>query len=979
MRHLRLLPLCFLLLLTACAPIRKSVVVDRPAELAPPEPPAGESSDGESSDGETSDALDPATAPLDAELPVDPKIRVGTFDNGLKYYLRVNRRPEQRADLRLLVNAGSLLEDDDQQGLAHFVEHMAFNGTDHFAKQELVEYLESIGMRFGPDLNAYTGFDETVYMLRIPTDDDEIVAQAFQIFEDWAHGIAFEEAEIDKERGVVIEEWRLGRGAGARLRDEQFPVMFRGSRYAERLPIGKKEILETAPYDAVRRFYRDWYRPDLMAVVAVGDFDIDRFEALIRQHFAAIPNPESTRQRVEYEVPDHRETLFSAFTDPELSSTGVAVHYKLPAEPEGSYGDYRRSLVRTLYHGMLNARLSEIAQQADPPFLYAGSGGGSFIRSKSVITQQAGVREGEVERGLEALLREVERVDRHGFTASELERIKTNVLRSYEQGYRERDKLRSESLAAEYGRNFFVGEPIPGIEVELELARRFLPTISLEEVNNLASRWISEENRVILLSGPAKSDVPLPAEEAVLAVFDAVEERDIEPFVDRVRDAPLLAAIPTPAEITSETTIAELGVTEWRLANGIRVILKPTDFQNDQVIFTAWSPGGHSLVDDEHHTSAAFATAILGESGLGAFSRIELGKAMAGKVASAGTYIGELEEGAGGGASPQDLETMFQLLYLRFTEPRFEQEAFESLMAKLRIAIENRLSRPGTVYQDKLGEVLSRGHPRRRPLSEELLAEIDPQRALAIYRERFADAGDFTFVFVGNFEPAALESLVRTYLGGLPAAGREETWRDIGVRRPEEVVRFEVERGLEPKSQVSLSFSGEAAVSRAARHEISALARVLEIRLRELLREDLGATYGVSVGGGLSEKPVERYTFSVGFGCDPGRVDALVETVFAELEKVKAEGLSEEDLAKVQEAQRRKRELDLKENGFWLRVLESYYSRDLDPRLILAFDELQAGVSVESLQEAARRYLNMERYVLGVLKPEAGAEGEAGR
>ena len=406
------------------------------------------------------------------------------------------------------------------------------------------------------------------------------------------------------------------------------------------------------------------------------------------------------------------------------------------------------------------------------------------------------------------------------------------------------------------------------------------------------------------------------------------------------------------------------------------MILKPTDFQNDQVAVSGFSPGGHSLVTEGQHSSAVFATTILGESGLGEFSQIELSKALAGKVAGAQTFIDELEEGVSAFASPQDLETMFQLLYLRFTAPRLEDEAFQSLMSKMKILLHNRLSQPGAVFGDRLSEALSQGHPRRRPLSAETLSEIDPEAALEVYRQRFADASDFTFIIVGNFEPEGIAPLVRTYLASLPAADRQETWRDIGVRRPEDVVKVEVEKGLEPKAQVQILFSGDAEWSRENQHQLGSLARVLRIRLREILREDLGATYGTSVGGGISWRPHEEYSFSISFGCAPDEVDSLVDEVFTEIERLKAEGIEQSYVDKIEEIQRRRRETSLKENGFWISGLKSYYSKDLDPRLLLEFDDLLEGVTPESVQQAARDYLNPERYVLGILKPEPGADAE---
>ncbi|MEM7354017.1 MAG: insulinase family protein [Acidobacteriota bacterium] len=969
-----------LLLLTACTPIQ---VAQKPASgpatssspataatpLAAPEvkpPPAAPEIVEEITPEQ---ARRVAAGPLDEPIPPTPGIRSGRFDNGLTYYIRTHRKPEKRAELRLVVNAGSVLEDEDQRGMAHFVEHMAFNGTENFEKQEIVDYLESIGLSFGPDLNAYTSFDETVYMLKVPTDDPAIVEKSLQILVDWAHAVSFDAEEIDKERGVVIEEWRQGRGAGARLRDQQLPILFKDSQYAVRLPIGTRDSLENGTHDALRRFYHDWYRPDLMAVVAVGDFDADAMQAQLEQLFAKIPARENPRPRPDFEVPGHAETLFSIASDSELSRSSVAVHYKHPAEPQGRFRDYRASIVQSLYHGMLNDRLSELTQEAEPPFLYGFSSMSAFVRSSSVFSQQARVRDGEVLSGLETLLTEVERVDRHGFTQSELDRAKTNLERSYDQTNRERDKVRSAPLADELVRAFLEGEPTPGIEVELELVRRFLPTIELDEVNRLAQEWITDENRVIVVNQPEKDELALPTEEAILAVFDGIGERQIDPFVDRVLDAPLLAEIPTPGKIASESQVAELGITEWRLSNGIEVVLKPTDFQNDQIAVSGFSPGGHSLVDDQDHTTAVFATSILGESGLGAFSQIELGKALTGKIAGAQAYINELEEGINAFASPQDIETMFQLLYLRLTEPRLEQKAFDSLIAKLRILVQNRRKNPAAIFGDKLSETLTQGHRRRKPLSEDSLGQIDPEKALEIYRNRFADTSDFTFIFVGNFEPETLKPLVETYLASLPSTRRHEKWRDIGVERPDGVVEFKVEEGLEPKAQVQLIFSGEARWTRENQHQMSSLARALQIRLREILREDLGATYGARVSGNIAWRPLERYTMSVRFGCSPDEIDSLVETVFAEIESLQKNGVEDTYIERIQEIQRRQRETSVKENGFWLGGLQTYYTTGLDPALLLDYDSLVEGVTSQNLQAAAKQYLNPKRYVLGVLSP----------
>ncbi|MCP3964723.1 MAG: insulinase family protein [bacterium] len=917
----------------------------------------------------------PDTAPLDAEIPLDPALRHGRFDNGLAWYVRANRKPEKRAELRFFLNVGSLQEDDDQQGLAHFMEHMAFNGSLNFEKKELISYLETIGMRYGADINAYTSYDETVLMLTVPTDDSEVLAKAFLILEDWAHNLTLDEQAIDTERGVLIEEWRIRRGAGARLADQQIPVLYRNSRYAERLPIGKKEVLENAPYEAVRRFYGDWYRPDLMAVVAVGDFDPDKVEHLIRRHFGAIGMPETVRPREIWPVPGHRETLWSFTTDPEVTRTSVSVYYKLPRPETGTFGDYRNRLIEKLYSSMLNERLGEIARLADPPFLSGYSATYNLARSRLGHIQSATVEDGGVERGLEAVLVEAERVDRHGFTPTELERAKRDLERNYQHAYRERDSQPSSALAAECGRNFLEGESMPGIEIELELVRRFLPTIDLAEVNRLAESWITDENRVVLVSGPEKAGVPLPTKDDLLAVFDSIGKHDIAPWIDEVRDEPLVAEAPEPGKVVSEKTIEEVGVTEWRLANGVRVVLKPTDFHNDQILLIGSSPGGHSLVADEDHPSAIVATDIIAESGFGSFSSIELRKALAGKVVAASAYISEREEGIQGRAASEDLETLFELLYLSFTAPRFDPEAYQSLRTRWQIRVENRLSRPETVWTDQMRRAQTQGHRRRRPFSKELISEIDPEKALAIYRDRFADATDFTFVLVGNFQLAEIRPLIETWLGGLPAAGRRESWRDVGVEMPQKTTRVEVSKGLEPKSLVRLYFYGPAEWSRESQSDIQALAEVLLIRLREELREKLGVTYGAWVRGALSLRPKQEYSFRIGFGCAPEEVDHLTEVLFAELRSIQENGIDESYLDKVKEAARRQREVDLKENSFWLYELRSSYIHGHDPRWILELEESSRAVTVERLRSAARLFIDEERYVIGVLYPEGESAG----
>jgi zinc protease len=910
-------------------------------------------------------AVDPRTP-----LPVDSAVTLGTLPNGLRYYIRENPEPRARAELRLVVKAGSVLEDEDQLGLAHFVEHMAFNGTEHFEKQELVDYLEGIGMRFGPDLNAYTSFDETVYMLMVPTDSAELVATAFQILEDWAHGQVFDHEEIDKERGVIVEEWRLGRGAGARIRDQQLPVLFQGSRYAERLPIGKPEVVENFDYETLKRFYRQWYRPDLMAVIAVGDFEAETIEELIHRHFAGIPMPDIAPERPTFPVPDHEETLFAIATDPEATFNSVAVYWKQQAREVGTLGAYRQSIVEALYNRMLNFRLFELTQQAEPPFIGASSSQGRFIGSKEVYVLGAGVQENRHERALEVLLTEAQRVARHGFTETELEREKRELLRFLQQAYDEREKTQSSGYASEYARAFLYDEPIPGIAFEFGAHQRLLPSVRLEETNRLAREWITESNRVILVDGPEKEGAEVPGEAELLAVFAAVEAAGIEAYVDVATEAPLVPIVPEPAEIIEIEELEEIGVQRWTLANGVRVLLKPTVFKDDEILFNGWSPGGTSLASDRDYVAAMTASTVVFRAGVGEFSLVDLQKKLAGTAVRVSPSIGSLYEAIGGSASPSDVETMFQLIYLYFTAPRRDAAAFQSIKSRIQASLANRNANPASAFNDTLRVTLTQHHFRTRPPSIQLYNEMDMEVSYEFYRDRFADAGDFFFVFVGNFDPDSLKPLIQTYIGGLPAAGREERWRDEGISYPTGVIQKTVYKGIEPKSQTRVVFTGPFDWTRESRYSLRALSNVLRIRLREVMREDMGGTYGVSAGGSGSRDPVPDYQFSIGFGTAPERLEEMVDAVFLQIDSLQTVGPSQEDIDKVKEMQRREYETDLRENGFWLGQLVAAERYGLDPRNIITYEELIDGLTADIVRAAANIYLRTDNYVQVTLYPE---------
>ncbi len=913
---------------------------------------------------------DAKTAPLDHKIPVDPKVTVGQFSNGLRYYIRENKKPENRAELRLVVNAGSVLEDDDQLGLAHFLEHMAFNGTKNFAKHELIEFMESIGMRFGPGLNAYTSFDETVYMLRIPTESEEVMEKAFQILEDWTRALSLENEEIDKERGVIIEEWRLGRGANARMMDKQFPIIFKGSHYADRLIIGKKEIIENFEHDVLKRFYRDWYRPDLMAVVAVGDFESTKVEPLVVKHFAQLPKATDSRSRTVFPVPDHEETLFAIATDKEAMSTSVAVYHKLPLTDTSTVGSYRQIIAEQLYHDMFNQRLSELTQKKDPPFIGAFSGKGLFVRSKGVYALSAQVKDEGIKQGLEALFVESERVARHGFAASELERQKTQVLRGIERFYTEREKNNSNLYVSEYIRNFLQDEPIPGIEYEFELFKRFVPEITLEEINKIGQKWITDKNRVITVNAPEKEKLEIPTEEDLLLVLESIEDMEIAPYEDTESELPLMAEPPEAGDIAETEVLEEYDITEWRLSNGVRVILKPTDFKEDEVLFRALSPGGISLVRDEDFIPARTTTPVIAAGGLGKFNAIALRKKLTGKVASVRPFISDLEEGLSGSASPKDIETLFQLINLHFTSPRADETMFGVIKNQLKVSLENRNANPMYVFSDTLRRILTQDHYRAQPLTVEKLEEMDLEKSFAIYKDRFADASDFIFIFVGNLDLETIKPLVKRYIASLPSLDREETWKDVGIRPPKGVVKKTVKKGVEPQSQAGIVFTGPFEYTQANRSAIRAMGLVLQTRLRNKIREDLGGTYSIMASPSYDRIPVPAYSVTINFGTDPERVEELVGVIFQEIDTLKNDGVTADELRDAKQAMYRNFETGIKQNGFLLVQLYFRYQEGEDLESLFNYLKSLENLTAEVIQDAAKTYLNTENYVQVILFPE---------
>ncbi len=824
------------------------------------------------------------------KVALDPKVIYGKLDNGLTYYIRENKRPEQRAEFYLLINAGAMQEDDDQNGLAHFCEHMAFNGTKNFEKKEIINYLQSIGMKFGPEINAFTSYDETNYMLqKVPTDDPAIIDTALMILYDWANNIAFEDAEIDAERGVIHEEWRTGRSAMFRMMREANKTLYKDSKYATHDVIGDIDLLDTFPYEAIKRFYKTWYRPDLQAIIAVGDFDGKLIQQKISQMFSKTPRPSDIKSHELTPVPDHKETLVTIQKDKEAQYSMIQMVYKHPPELDKNIDYYRSSIIEQLFNSMLNTRLQELLQSSDPPFVYGYSAYTNLVRSKDAFLTFAIARNNEMGKALKSLMTENERVKQFGFTQTELDRAKAEYQRNIEKQYTEREKQESENYVWQYYQHFLSGEPSPGIEFDVEFVKNVFPGITLEEINALGKSWIRDENKVIALMAPEGEDISVPGEAEVFEIINSVQNEKITAYVDKVNNDPLIPVEPTPGKVEKTQKNKDLGTVQWNFANGVKAVLKQTDFKEDEIVMRAFSYGGTSLYDARDLVSVEMASNVSEESGLGNFDKVELEKKLAGKIVSSGPIISETEEGMRGSCSPLDLEILLQEIYLYFTAPRFTETGFDGFIARMKGVLDNKAADPDQAIWDTAMVTLANYNPRVRPWTSQLLDEANLARMRSIFKERYGDPGGFTFYFVGNIDPEKARPLLEKYLGGLPKVSRTETWKDNGVRPPAGKVTREIKRNMKvPKGTVHITYTGNYDYDDfQTRMNLSALVDILEIRYVETIREEEGGTYGAAVFESQEKYPYENYSVTIFFDCDPKNVDHLKQIVYNEIEKLK--------------------------------------------------------------------------------------------
>ncbi|WP_433900704.1 M16 family metallopeptidase [Sphingobacterium puteale] len=908
---------------------------------------------------------------LNQKLPFDNEVVTGKLKNGFTYFIRKNTEPKGRVTMYLGMKAGSILENEKQLGLAHFLEHMNFNGLKHFPKNELVNYLQKAGVRFGSDLNAYTSFDQTVYQLPIPSDDPELLKNGLQVMRDWAQDALLDGEEIDKERGVILEEKRGGRGVQQRLQDQYFPMVLNGSLYSKRLPIGTEEILKTFPYSEIRKFHQDWYRPDLQALIIVGDIDPKAIEEKVKALFSDMTMPKKVLPRKEFRVDLLNKNQFLTISDPELPYTVAQILIKNEKEKVVTVGDYRNELLKSIFNQMIAGRFSELMQQPNPPFMQAGGSIGDFVANLNTFSLVVVPKPGELESGFKAMLTEFERIQKYGFTQTELDRALADMKKGNEMAYIERDKKKSDSYVNRYLNYFIDHEPALSNEASYNLTKQLLPTLKLEEVNALVKKYYTDLNRDILIMGPEKEKANLPTEQAVLGWVKAVEDTPVSAYEDKVSNLPLLSKEPVKGTILSSKDIGAVQAKELQLSNGVKVILKPTDFKNDEIQIVAYSPGGTSLYPDADYFSASNASSLVDASGVGQMSNVELTKYLAGKEVSISPYISERYEGISGRTDKEGLKNAFELIYGYFTEPRLDSDIFQSTMTRAKGSLENRLSDPNNVFSDKVKEVLYGNNVRRQNPTVETLTKIDPNRALAIYKERFADASDFVFTIVGSFDENQIKPYIETYLASLPAVKRGENYKDLNILEPAKGERVVVHKGKEQKASTQLAYYGDYDYSEAENVNMEALESVLTIKLLERLREKEGGVYGVGARSGFNKLPKARYAFSIGFGSAVDKADALIASALDEVKKIQDQGPEKVDIEKFVAEQRRQNELNLRENGYWLNYISSSYQNDLDISRYTRRTENLNKVTPKSVQDVAGKYLKKDRLFEFILMPDS--------
>lgn len=901
-------------------------------------------------------------------LPLDPKVTAGKLANGFSYYLQQHESKDKRAHLMLVVKAGSVYERDDERGLAHFIEHMAFNGTRRFEKETLVDFFEKSGLTFGSHANASTAYDRTQYMLSIPTDDPKLLGTALDVLEDWASALSFDPEEVQKERQVLLSEWTSSKGAGRRVGEQLRSILLDGSVFAKREVIGDEAVLNTAPPERLSAFYRRWYRPERMAVVVVGDIEPAAVQAAIGERFARIaPAPGEAAAPPDPVVPIRQAPVSAVVADPETPAAVVSVLFKTPARPVATEADQRDQLTSVMAAVMLNRRLEVLSSTPAAPFTGASSGvAPSTFGCLDLVQVSARAKQGRVLQSLDAILEELERVRRHGFIEAEVERTKADLARGLERAIEAEATAEAPSIVQSLANQFVTGNVVTSAEHDARLGTRLIAEISRAELGVRAATWFQGSERLVIVSGAARDALPAPAE--LTAALAAAAEKPVAPFRDEAAQLPLLAEAPTPGQIVKEERIEEVGLSVWTLSNGARVVLKPTDFKDDQILMRAVSFGGNALASAAEFQSARFAPDIVMASGVGALDRQALGKALSGKVASAGPFIDENSEGIGGSASPKDAETLLQLVHLYASAPRRDPDAFAAFRDAVREALRNRDLSPEQSFSDAIQKALWGNQPRRLPPSPAAVDEIDLDRALAFYAKRLGDASDVSFVFVGDLDPAALRPLVERYLASLPGTGRKEKYKDLGLRPKQGITRVRLEEGKEDKASVVLLFHGASTWSEDAHTDLVSLESYLAIRLREVLREQMGGVYAPAVKASFERVPYDAYSLVIAFECKPADIEKLKRATRDVIGELGEKGVAPDVLTKLINQRTRGLEESYRTNEFWLERLAGKYLFAEDPRDILILHRLTQRITSENVKLAAGKFLR-DQYLEAELRP----------
>lgn len=909
-------------------------------------------------------------------LELDSSVVTGTLPNGMDFFIKQNSEPKNRIMLRLVVDVGSNMEEDDQQGVAHLLEHMAFNGTEHFAENQLVDYFESIGMAFGPEVNAYTSFDETVYMLEVPADDPEMLLTGLTVLRDWACAITIDAEELDKERGVVTEEWRLGRGLSGRKQDVQIPFLLKDSRYAERLPIGKMDVIANIPRQRVLDFYKKWYRPDLMSVVVVGDADSQYLKQMVNDVMSDIPAATEENPRIQYNVKPQTEEAVLVFKDAEQPYTLIQILEQIEYEPLTVKGQFRQALVASIASSILNARFAEITQSGNAPWLDAAAFSQNITRTSMFNALGMIPLSGNFNMGFTSLLDELMRYQKYGAIQNELNRVVQNIYKSAEQQWLNRNKKNSSKIASELVDYALTGNVMIDADLLFSLYKEVLPTITLKEVNVAAKNMFT--NRGVLLIAATPMDAKdVPSQEDLLELWQTYESAEqLLPYTEDSLNSDWAIIPENKGSVVAQEKVPGTDVIKYTLSNGAELFAMKTDFKNNEILFSAISKGGLSLLSDEQVPSASMVSDFVDLSGLNGFTATELQKVLAGKNVALNSFIGEYTEGLSGKSSTSDLETLMQLVYLSFTEPDFTEAGWNTMMNSVQTMAESRSLQPVNVFMDKLVELIYGKTLRKSAVTPEYVSYLDKNLAEKIYKERFANAGDFAFIFVGDFEEKELLNLAETYIATLPSLEEpleQAVWQEKLF--PKGKPTATVKKGLEDQSRVFIAFGGELPEVSAEQANIDAemlkmLEMLLDIRLREVIREEKGGSYGVSVYASMRTMPKRNFMVQINFGCQPGREQELADEVLVQIHKLQTELLDESYMTKLRETYRRELETAVKTNSFWLSAITDSVLTDLPLKTVLDDETIPALISAQTLRQLANEYLDLDNYVIAYLMPE---------